>query len=76
MKNIKYNKSIADKISVKGVVAEDGMSIVYETEDGTGIIDIRNCLKPFIGETITLSISTKKDEDCTEDLTTAEGEDE
>lgn len=75
MKNIKYNRSVADKISVKGTVAEDGLSIVYETEDGTDIIDVRNCLKPFIGEEVALSVSTKKDQDCTDDLT-AEVEDE
>ena len=75
MKNIKYNKSVADKISVKGKVAEDGMSIVYETEDDSEIIDIRKCLKLFIGEEVTLSIATKKDEDRTEDLTAKGNED-
>lgn len=71
MKNIKYNKSMADKISVKGVVAEDGINIVYQDDDGNSVMfDVKNSLKPFIGEEVTLSVATKKDEDCTEDLTT------
>lgn len=75
MKNIKYSKSKADKISVKGTVSEDGMSIVYETEEGSSMIDIRNCLKPFIGEEVTLTVATKKDQDCTDDLTAEDYED-
>ena len=73
MKNIKYNKSIADKISVKGRVSEDVLSIVYETDDGSSIIDIRNCLRPFIGEEISLTVSARKDQDCTDDLTSEDG---
>jgi len=70
MKNIKYNKSVADKISVKGIVAEDGISIVYEDDEGQSIMfNVKNSLKPFIGEEVTLTVATKKDQDCTEDLT-------
>lgn len=76
MKNIKYNKSVADKISVKGIVAEDGVNIVYEDDEGNSVMfDVKNSLKPFIGEEVTLSVATKKDQDCTEDLT-AEGYDD
>lgn len=70
MKNIKYSKSIADKISVKGVVAEDGINIIYADDEGQNVMfDIKNSLKPFIGEEVTLSVATKKDQDCTKDLT-------
>ena len=75
MKNIKYNKSIADKISVKGTVNEDALSIVYETDDGSNIIDIRNCLRPFVGEEISLTVSARKDQDCTDDLTSEDNDD-
>lgn len=60
MANYKHTRTTLDKITVKGVMSQDGKSITYFDKDsGDVTIDIGDCLKEFCGEEVTFAISVK-----------------
>ena len=69
---IKFNKNITDKLTIKGLLSNDGKTIEYES--GTGddkhmaIITIEKCFSKFAGNPIELSIALKDIEDLTEEF--------
>ena len=67
MQNYKYKKLVNSKFNIKGTLSEDGTYLTYingDSEERT--IDILDCFKPFRGEPLDVSISTKEEQDLTE----------
>lgn len=71
---LSFKRNITDKLSVKGVLSEDGTFITYTDEnDAEQDIKISDLLKAFINQPIEFGVSLKSDEDL--DLVTSEDTD-
>lgn len=69
MQNYKYKKLVNSKFNIKGTLSEDGSFLTYingDSEEKT--IDILDCFRPFRGETLDVSISTKEEQDLTDEF--------
>ena len=72
---LSFKRNITDKLSVKGVLSEDGTFITYTDEnDVEQDVKVSDLLKAFINQTIEFGVSLKSDEDL--DLITSEEADE
>ena len=72
---LSFKRNITDKLSVKGVLSEDGTSITYTNEnDVEQDVKVSDLLKAFINQPIEFGVSLKSDEDL--DLITSEDTDE
>lgn len=70
-----FKRNITDKLSVKGVLSEDGTFITYTDEnDVEQDVKVSDLLKAFINQSIEFGVSLKSDEDL--DLITSEETDE
>ena len=59
-----FKRNITDKLSVKGVLSEDGTFITYTDEnDVEQDVKVSDLLKSFINQPIEFGISLKSDED-------------
>lgn len=63
MNNYKHTRTIMDTVKIKGVLSEDGQTIVYEKDKEDYSADISDILKQFAGELIIFSIGTKEEKD-------------
>jgi len=65
---LKKTRTITDKVTVKGVLSEDGTTIKYLDEDKVEQeITVADCLKAFMGEAIDFSVSLKTEGELPED---------
>lgn len=72
---LSFKRNITDKLSVKGVLSEDGTFITYTDEnDAEQNVKVSDLLKAFINQPIEFGVSLKSDEDL--DLVTSEETDE
>lgn len=70
---LSFKRNITDKLSVKGVLSEDGTYITYTDENDTEQnVKVSDLLKAFINQPIEFGVSLKSDEDL--DLVTSEDE--
>lgn len=70
---LSFKRNITDKLSVKGVLSEDGTYITYTDEnDLEQDVKVSDLLKAFINQPIEFGVSLKSDEDL--DLVTSEDE--
>lgn len=68
---LSFKRNITDKLSVKGVLSEDGTFITYTDEnDVEQDVKVLDLLKAFINQPIEFGVSLKSDEDL--DLITSE----
>ena len=68
---LSFKRNITDKLSVKGVLSEDGAYITYTDEnDVEQDVKVVDLLKAFINQPIEFGISLKSDEDL--DLVTSD----
>lgn len=72
---LSFKRNITDKLSVKGILSEDGTFITYTDEnDAEQDVKVSDLLKAFINQPIEFGVSLKSDEDL--DLVTSEEVDE
>ncbi len=64
---LKKTRTITDKISVKGMLSEDGTTITYMNDKVEEEITIAECLKAFLGKPVDFSISVKSEDELPED---------
>ncbi len=70
---LSFKRNITDKLSVKGVLSENGTYITYTDEnDNEQDVKVSDLLKAFINQPIEFGISLKSDEDL--DLVTSDEE--
>lgn len=61
-------RTITDKVSVKGMLSEDGTTITYKDEDKVEQeITVADCLNIFKGELIDFSVSVKSEDELTDE---------
>ena len=59
-----FKRSTTDKLSVKGILSEDGTTVTYTDEnDMDQDVTIADLLNAFVNQPIELSVSLKTDED-------------
>lgn len=72
---LSFKRNITDKLSVKGILSEDGTYITYTDEnDVEQDIKVSDLLKAFINQQIEFGVSLKSDEDL--DLVTSDEDNE
>lgn len=72
---LSFKRNITDKLSVKGILSEDGTYITYTDEnDSEQDVKVSDLLKAFINQPIEFGVSLKSDKDL--DLITSEETDE
>lgn len=60
MKNRKYERNTVDKLTIKGVLSNDGTFITFENDDKESeIITVEKCFAPFVGQEISFVLSNK-----------------
>ncbi len=64
---LKKTRTITDKISVKGMLSEDGTTITYMNNKVEEEITIAECLNIFKGKPIDFSIQQKSEDELSED---------
>lgn len=64
---LKKTRTITDKVSVKGVLSEDGTTITYINDKTKEKITIAECLKVFLGKSVDFSICVKSEDELPED---------
>lgn len=64
---LKKTRTITDKVSVKGVLSEDGTTISYMNDKLEEEITIAECLKTFLGKPVDFSISVKSEDELPEE---------
>ena len=65
---LKKTRTITDKVSVKGILSDDGSTITYTDENkDEQEIAVEECLKTFVGCPIDFSVSVKSEKDLDED---------
>lgn len=61
---LQFKRNITDKLSVKGILSEDGTFITYTDEDDVEQdVKVSDLLKAFINQPIEFGVSLKSDED-------------
>lgn len=63
-KNLTFTRTMVDKLTVKGLLSEDGQNITYISEDKEEVtIPVSKCLMNFKGESVEISIAVKQNMD-------------
>lgn len=60
---LKKTRTITDKVSVKGILSEDGTTITYLNDKVEEDIKITECLKAFLGKPVDFSICVKTEDE-------------
>lgn len=60
---LKKTRTITDKVSVKGILSEDGTAITYMNDKVEEEITVTECLKAFLGKPVDFSISIKSEDE-------------
>lgn len=65
---LKKTRTITDKVSVKGMLSEDGTTITYLDEDKVEQeITVAECLNAFLGKNIDFAVSLKTEDELPDD---------
>lgn len=64
---LKKTRTITDKVSVKGILSDDGTVITYMNDKTEEEITIAECLKAFLGKPVDFSISIKSEDELPEE---------
>lgn len=64
---LKKTRTITDKVSVKGMLSDDGTTITYVDGKEEKEITVAECLKAFAGNSIDFSVSNKLEDELPED---------
>lgn len=66
--NLKKTRTITDKVSVKGMLSDDGTTITYTDENkDEKEISVAECLGIFKGEPIDFTVSRKSEDEIPEE---------
>lgn len=60
---LKKTRTITDKVTVKGILSDDGTTITYMNDKIEEEITIAECLKAFLGKPVDFSISVKTEDE-------------
>lgn len=65
---LSMTRTITDKVSVKGILSEDGTTITYTDENkNEQDVSVADCLNNFKGKPIDFSVSVKSEDELPEE---------
>lgn len=64
---LKKTRTITDKVSVKGILSDDGTVITYTNDKNEEEITVSECLKAFLGKPVDFSITVKSEDELPEE---------
>ena len=65
---LKKTRTITDKVSVKGILSDDGTVITYMNDKSEEEITVTECLKAFLGKPVDFSISIKSEDELPDEV--------
>ena len=67
MANITYNRTLTDKVTIKGMLPEDGKIVTVTEKDGEKEVTVQDYVDKFKGNYIEITLQTKSENDLSED---------
>lgn len=64
---LKKTRTITDKVSVKGILSDNGTVITYMNDKAEEEITVSECLKAFLGKPVDFSITVKSEDELPEE---------
>lgn len=62
-KVLKYSKKTTEKIDIKGILDDEGKTIIYTENDEEKTVEVSALLSNFLSQGISLTIKTESDEE-------------
>ena len=67
MANFTYNRTLTDKVTIKGMLSEDGKIVTVTEKDYEKKVTVQDYIDKFKGDYIEITLQTKSENDLTED---------
>lgn len=67
MANFTYKKTLTEKVTIKGMLSDDGKVITVTEKDGDKEVTVQDYLDKFKGDYIEVTLQTKSEDDLSED---------
>ena len=67
MANFTYKRTLTDKVTIKGMLSEDGKSVTVTEKDYEKEVTVQDYIDKFKGDYIEITLQTKSENDLTED---------
>lgn len=67
MANFTYKRTLTDKVTIKGMLSEDGKIVTVTEKDYEKKVTVQDYIDKFKGDYIEITLQTKSENDLTED---------
>lgn len=67
MANFAYKRTLTDKVTIKGMLSEDGKNVTVTEKDGEKEVTVQDYIDKFKGDYIEITLQTKSENDLAED---------
>ena len=67
MANFTYKRTLTDKVTIKGMLSEDGKIVTVTEKDYEKEVTVQDYIDKFKGDYIEITLQTKSENDMTED---------
>ena len=67
MANFPYKRTLTDKVTIKGVLSEDGKIVTVTEKDGEKEVTVQDYIDKFKGDYIEITLQTKSENDLTDE---------
>lgn len=67
MANFTYKRTLTDKVTIKGMLSEDGKVVTVTEKDCEKEVTVQDYIDKFKGDYIEITLQTKSENDLTED---------
>ena len=68
MKNLSYKKTLTEKIQIKGVLSDDAAMITVSDKEVEFEVALQDFLNRFAGEYVEITLSSKEEQDLSDEL--------
>lgn len=65
--NFTYKRTLTDKVTIKGMLSEDGRIVTVTEKDGEKEVTVQDYIDKFKCDYIEITLQTKSENDLTED---------
>ena len=65
--NFTYKRTLTDKVTIKGILSDDGTTINVTEKDGEKEVTVQDYVDKFKGNYIEITLQTKSENDLSED---------
>ena len=65
--NFTYKRTLTDKVTIKGMLSEDGKIVTVTEKDGEKEVTVQDYIDKFKGDYIEITLQTKSENDLTDE---------